>query len=339
MPGKPPANSFLPSPYSTPYRDSNSRGGPSSSRTSPASSSSGSSMASSSGSSFLDRMQKRPLGSTSSQTSFEQEPSPRREKEGWTSSSSKSRPEARDDRYGASDMGKTSPLSEMDPSTQNGSVLWSRITTAAASIAANVNHAWASNVGTDTGEHPAPGRDSHLTKVIKAYHISKASSVADLPEWLFSDGERKQSARNREPERREPERRGQVGRETWLGSQSVVSGLPSSRGRRDIYDAAVTSTAYSQPSRSRETNYSSPASGYGEKPGATKAENRLKALRDAKRAAVSGGSRGTSSMDETRLPAGNFADGPRRYSEDDDPRRRPVQPAPRVGLPARPRRT
>ena len=184
------------------------------------------------------------------------------------------------------------------------------------------------------------GSDSHLTKVIKAYHISKASSVADLPDWLFSESERGQTSRSRGPERREPERRGQVPRETRSMNQGGGSGVPPSRGRRDIYDTPMSSNSYSQSARPREINYSSPSNGYGgERSGGTKAENRLKALRDEKRAAATGGGfRGASSMDETRQQSGGFTDGPRRYSEDNDPRWQPVQPVPRVGLPARPRR-
>lgn len=49
--------------------------------------------------------------------------------------------------------------------------------------------------------------ESHLTKVMRAYHLARARTPAELPEWLFSERERGLKGSVAHPER--PNNRGQ----------------------------------------------------------------------------------------------------------------------------------
>ncbi|KAF9005613.1 hypothetical protein BDQ17DRAFT_1353464 [Cyathus striatus] len=76
----------------------------------------------------------------------------------------------------------------------NGYNVWNRVTDVANSLTINVSKAWSSTVISAPGEVTPPGQDSHLIRVMKAYHISKARELSDLPAWLFTDRERRANA-------------------------------------------------------------------------------------------------------------------------------------------------
>lgn|ERR1700722_8752959 len=108
---------------------------------------------------------------------------------------------------------------------------------------------------------------------MKAYHLEKARDPTDLPEWLFSEQERRPVVRSRFASPRE-ERNSRYDEEDDRSSQPPVA-----TGLRNIYAAAAAAAGgpgtVSPTGRARE-----------EGSGTSKATDRLKALRDAKRNAV-----------------------------------------------------
>jgi len=151
-----------------------------------------------------------------------------------------------------------------------GYTLWSRLATAAGTLSLDVSTAWAVNVTLASGEKTPPGRESHLTRAMKAYHLEKARDPSDLPEWLFEEHERRP-----------------VGRLCFTGQQKSnyqdgyeavsESGIPAprSRGLRDIYNSAAVPTERPNGGIASRFNDQSTTP--------SKATDRLKALRDAKR--------------------------------------------------------
>ncbi|KAK7014899.1 hypothetical protein R3P38DRAFT_2998276 [Favolaschia claudopus] len=251
----------------------------------------------SSGSSLLDRM-KQTAGYASSRTSFEDDepdykPSAR---------SARSRPSIRED----------SP----PPGTnynETGDTLWSRIATTASSLTVNVSKAWATNITTFAGEETPPGQESRLTRAMKAYHLEKARDPSDLPAWLFDEKER----RRPEPEPSRSRRR-RDDDDDYEVVEKKRAEPPPSRGLRDIYEAAAAS---SSPSSTAATRSTRGARSYADdSPQPSKATDRLKAIRDAKRGAVN-----SSWRDEEPV-----RDAPRAEPEPAPPARR------RVGLPSGP---
>ncbi|KAF8201417.1 hypothetical protein BJ912DRAFT_945316 [Pholiota molesta] len=69
---------------------------------------------------------------------------------------------------------------------------WDKVTEVAAIFTQEMNKVWA------TGLHPlvagdvAADDESELTRVMRAYHLSKARNPSELPNWLFSERERGQ---------------------------------------------------------------------------------------------------------------------------------------------------
>jgi hypothetical protein len=126
-----------------------------------------------------------------------------------------------------------------------------------------------------------PGEESRLTRALKAYHIDKARDPTDLPPWLFEEHERRPLGRS------ETSLRYREGREYDYDSRRAAGPpRPSGRGLRDIYDTAATDTAI--PSRQQETRERSRGRPQEDIPvnAPSKANDRLKALRDAKRNAA-----------------------------------------------------
>lgn len=121
-----------------------------------------------------------------------------------------------------------------------------------------------------------PGQESRLTRAMKAYHVEKARDPADLPEWLFEEHERRPVGRSRFTNGRQNDRQG----DEYGDNDPDVAPAPRSRGLRDIYDSAAAPDRRT-PARSER----SAPSRYNEEPAgsSSKATNRLKALRDAKR--------------------------------------------------------
>jgi len=263
-----------------------------------------SSSMSSTASSFLDRL--RGSGDTSSRTSLEEEyelPKGRRGQESKRVRQDSSSSEEHDSE---------------DPATTTGVgyTLWSRLASAAGTLGVDVGKAWSTDIVVQAGEETPPGQESRLTQAMKAYHLQKARDPSDLPEWLFEEHERRPVGRSR------------------FASSGQDDGYeesppaPRSRGLRDIYDAAT-----APPSASSRTPGSSDRSTpnrFADVVIASKATNRLKALRDAKR------------------PNGRFDDDPPVKSTSDSDRREPGRrdgrvaevadrkPPPRIGLPSGP---
>jgi hypothetical protein len=244
----------------------------------------------SSGSSFLDRM-KQGAGYASSRTSFEDDEPDKR-----SARSARDRPTRR---------GDSPPPSEHD-TPGDGYTLWSKVASAASSLTVNVGKAWATNITTFAGEDTPVGQESRLTRAMKAYHVEKARDPSDLPAWLFDEHERR---------RPEPEPSRSRRRDDDYDDYEVVEKTraepPPSRGLRDIYERAASSSSSTPSTRGGRS--------YDDSPQPSKATDRLKALRDAKRGAVA-----PASVREER-----GRDAPRAEPEIPQPRRR-------VGLPSGP---
>jgi hypothetical protein len=148
---------------------------------------------------------------------------------------------------------------------ENGDSIWNRVAAAASVLTVNVNKAWYSRIGTSEEEETAPGRDSHLIRVMKAYHLAKARHPSDLPDWLFDERERKPSLSSRFTE----------------SPRSAASNAQLLRpsALRHIYDDASFRASRAIHSQTTSRVLSSP-----EKTGSSKTADRLKAFRDAKRA-------------------------------------------------------
>lgn len=70
----------------------------------------------------------------------------------------------------------------------HGTSLWERVTAAGNVLTVNVSKAL--HGMTDSGQETPIGQESRLTKAMKTYHINKARTPSDLPEWLFEERER-----------------------------------------------------------------------------------------------------------------------------------------------------
>ncbi|KAI0302264.1 hypothetical protein BC826DRAFT_988199 [Russula brevipes] len=233
--------------------------------------------ASGSSSTFLDRIKGRGgygYGS-SSQTSVEEVEGQSREE--MARDRATGMPE---DEYGETRDGDDDEFPEQPG---YGLSLWSRVATAANTLTISVSKAWASNIAGHSGEQTPPGEESRLTRALKAYHIEKARNPGDLPEWLFEEHERRplgrSGARSRHQEGSEYGER-----ETHLAAAAPAR--PSGRGLRDVFDAAAAATAIAP--RQQEARGSSRGRPKDDAPAAppSKANDRLKALRDAKRSAA-----------------------------------------------------
>jgi hypothetical protein len=115
---------------------------------------------------------------------------------------------------------------------------------------------------------------------LKAYHIDKARDPTDLPPWLFEEHERRPLGRPG------TDLRGREGSESDYDDSHRATAPPRSGGRglRDVYDAAeATATATAMPSRETRGRLQNDVSVAA---APSKANDRLKALRDAKRNAA-----------------------------------------------------
>ncbi|KAF8503345.1 hypothetical protein F5888DRAFT_1661314 [Russula emetica] len=291
-----------------------------------------------SSSAFLDRMKnRREYGYGSSRTSLEEEDPPRKamgtERGGWFNQRNAAMPEP--------EYGETDDRNELPVQPGYGLSLWSRVATAANTLTISVSQAWASNIVTYSGEHTPPGEESRLTRVLKAYHIEKARDPTDLPPWLFEEHERRPLGRS------ETSLRHREGSEYDYDTRRATA-PPRSSGRslRDIYDAAATDTAI--PSRQQGMRERSRGRLQEDIPmsAPSKANDRLKALRDAKRNAAQrnagiGPSRPTDEEWPVREERGGRY-GPDRRADGEGPRHRSpslpasARPLHGGGLPPRP---
>jgi len=144
-----------------------------------------------------------------------------------------------------------------------GYSIWSHVATVAGSLTVDLGKAWARNVSGHDGEDTPPGQESHLTRAMKAYHLEKARDPSDLPPWLFDEHERRPAGHS---DRLRDD------------NQEPTKEPPRSRGLRDIYETSTKPDARS--------GYSPPSvRPVDDMPSRSKATNRLKELREAKRSA------------------------------------------------------
>ena len=130
-----------------------------------------------------------------------------------------------------------------------------------------------------------PGEESRLTRALKAYHIDKARDPADLPEWLFEEHERRPIGRPGTGFRlREGLEYGDGGHE-YRATTALTPPRAGGRGLRDVYDTAAAATAISSRQHEMRESSSRARLPQDEAP-PSKATDRLKALRDAKRQAA-----------------------------------------------------
>jgi hypothetical protein len=150
------------------------------------------------------------------------------------------------------------------PTEDQGYSIWSHVATVAGSLTVDLGKAWATNVSGHDGEDTPPGQESHLTRAMKAYHLEKARDPSDLPPWLFEEHERRPAGQLRYSDR--------------LRDEVPAKETPRSRGLRDIYETSTKPDARSEhpPPSVRPIE---------DMPSRSKATNRLKELREAKRSA------------------------------------------------------
>lgn len=176
---------------------------------------------------------------------------------------------------------------------------------------------------------------------MKAYHIEKARDPTDLPPWLFEEHERRPLGRS------ETSLRHREGSEYDYDSRRATA-PPRSSGRslRDIYDVTATDTTI--PSRHQEIRERSRGRLQEDIPvsAPSKANDRLKALRDAKRnAAQRNASNSPSRPTDEEWPVREERSrryGPDRRADGEGPQRRSpslsasARPLHGGGLPPRP---
>jgi len=77
-----------------------------------------------------------------------------------------------------------------------GGLTWNRVSEAANVFTQEVTKAWTAGLNPLGLSNGYSGDDkeeeSHLTRVMRAYHLSKAQTLSELPDWLFSERERGQ---------------------------------------------------------------------------------------------------------------------------------------------------
>jgi len=193
-----------------------------------------------------------------------------------------------------------------------GASIWTRVADAASSLTVSVSQALTDRFPASVGEVTPPGEESTLSRVLKAYHLDKADEPSDLPDWLFTAKERgmKAPARN----------------DSGLLGDGDRSSMPftSSRSSQDDYQTSSSSMSTSLRSFG-DTN----------RP-VTKAGDRLRALRDAKRSAsmrTNPVGRVDPDLDQSDLLARN-ADSKYMAKRNDAP---PLgRPPVKMGLPSRP---
>jgi hypothetical protein len=201
--------------------------------------------------------------------------------------------------------GETDYRNELLDQSGYGLSLWSRVATAASTLTISVSKAWASNITAYSGERAflplvrkdllhilnylifhadtPPGEESRLTRALKAYHIEKARDSTDLPPWLFEEHERRPLGG---PGSRLRYREGS-GEDDYNSRRVTAPPRSGGRSLRNIYDAAATASMI--PSRQQETHERSRGRLQDDAPVGpppSKANDRLKALRDARRNAA-----------------------------------------------------
>lgn len=247
-----------------------------------------------------------------------------------------------------------------DPAAGHGASLWGRVAGAASNLTVTVSQAWTNNIQTQSGERTSSlfppqigccsyvmmppetplGQESRLTHAMKAYHLEKAKDPSDLPAWLFDEHERR-AAGGRPSTTRRSDRGDEY-------NQAEASPLAQrSRGLRDIYDSVAASSNPSARSDTRGPPSRYPHAVNESGSSTSRAGDRLKALRDAKRIAAQRNTSATASRDDDADPTmyrgRENRDGSTHMERgrDTDERSQATsarRPPPRMGLPARPGR-
>jgi len=185
--------------------------------------------------------------------------------------------------------------------------LWNRVASAAGALTVNVGKAWSANVTLEAGEITPPGKESRITKGLRAYHLQKARDPSELPSWLFDEAERKPVARATTASRYN---------NNDAYDEPPQEPAPRSRGLRDMYESAGNTRGDYAAQSSRG------GGGYADEPPSSRAADRLKALRDAKRG----------------VPSRRADPEPEPVEEEPVYSTRRMMPPARQGLPGRPRR-
>ncbi|PVG02281.1 hypothetical protein CPB86DRAFT_619730 [Serendipita vermifera] len=212
------------------------------------------------------------------------------------------------------------PMAPEDDPASAGNTLWGRVVSAAGSLTVNVSKAWDSGPG--DGPETPPGGESRLTKAMKAYYLERARAPIDLPHWLFDEHERMPTRhtataavhRNERAPRRNPY--------DDYEEDPTPAPAPARGALRDVYDRAASNTGGARKPQPSYPQSDSAAGNTGE----SKAVSRLRAMRDAKRAAAGTTSSRSNKYDEEYDGGG----GSMEPATDVDRR------APRTGLPTRP---
>ncbi|KZO95205.1 hypothetical protein CALVIDRAFT_564984 [Calocera viscosa TUFC12733] len=152
-----------------------------------------------------------------------------------------------------------------------GPTLWERLVASATVTAKEWNFY---GEGEDEYDEPnTPGGETHLTAVLKTYYIDRARSKNDLPMWLFDGRERNVNTPlySAGPQYLSPLQTPRTGTAT---ASTVVPGtatsVASNQSLRDLYEE------YAQSPATDSVKVRSPTP-------ATRAQNRLRELRNAKR--------------------------------------------------------
>lgn len=228
---------------------------------------------------------------------------------------------------------------DTSPNTDSGDgyAIWSRVAGVASTLTVSVSKAWASNIATYSGEgmcmsycssqcqqrdssETPPGQESRLARAMKAYHIEKARDPTDLPSWLFSEQERRAPANKSHTP-------AHLGNDGYEDTERSSSEPPRSKGLRDIYADAAAATS---PPRTRADR--PPNRFADEAPQPSKATDRLRAMRDAKRGVNSTNT--APILDQPAVASDNLS----RGSDPGDGATSRDRRAPRVGLPSGPMR-
>ncbi|KAI5476936.1 hypothetical protein MNV49_007037 [Pseudohyphozyma bogoriensis] len=163
------------------------------------------------------------------------------------------------------------------------SYVWDKIMAATSVVSVGVSESVArARLGEDD-DTIGPDGDTKLTRVIKEYHISQATCSEDLPHWLFTASELsvRTSAASRAAEREEREHSYSSHHDRPVHRQvSNVSTDSYSRARRGSIEDF---NPYTHQAPARRGSASSE---HGLPPGvASRAADRLRAMREAKRSA------------------------------------------------------
>ncbi|KAF8959047.1 hypothetical protein BDZ97DRAFT_1421503 [Flammula alnicola] len=148
---------------------------------------------------------------------------------------------------------------------------WGRVTEVANVLTQEVSKVWATGLaplGNGVGDQAE--EESHLTRVMRAYHLSKARTPSDLPDWLFSERERGQLG-------------GLQGSETRSDDDRAKASLSSTHRRNRIDVGQAELTRHTEPRLKNIQNFPTPTT-RSLPPAKASGTDRLKMLREKRNA-------------------------------------------------------